>query len=191
MVRIITIYIGVFIALTYGDYFTTDFAITNGAAQEFNPAVREGQNDYSAWNMVLINIGFLLATAGALYWAILNKSRIAEKYLNNPLRATFNYLYLNPFSEKNAPKSALHILAFAQTCLFAKIFAIISNTLVITRGEGLADGLMAILSPYLGGTPLFIAVTGIILTPIWILALYIAANYAKPVVGAKPREAAA
>ncbi len=180
MSRIIMIYVGLFIALTYGDYWTTDFAITNGIAEEFNPAVRDGATDYKAGNMALINLGFLLATAGALIWAIRNRAGIAKKYLDRPARAAFNYFYLNPFSKKNAPKSALHLMAFALCCLFAKAFAIGSNTVGILHGRGLADPLVEILAPYLSGVPLYIAVTGIIITPMWILSLYISAHFAAP-----------
>ena len=176
MIRIISIYAGLFVALTYGDYWTTDFAITNGLAEEFNPAVRDGATAYKAMNMIWINIAFLLGTSGMLYWAMNNKSRASGHYLNHPLRASFNWFYLNPFSDKNVAKSPLHLLAFPLCCLFAKAFAITSNALGIIYGSGLAEPLVALLNPYLGGTILYVAVTGIIITPFWILSLYIAAS---------------
>lgn len=179
MIRIISIYAGLFIALTYGDYWTTDFAITNGLAEEFNPAVRDGATAYKAWNMIGINIAFLLGTSGMLYWALTNSSRISDIYLKQPFRASFNYFYVNPFSDKNIVKSPLHLLAFPLCCLFAKAFAITSNALGIVYGTGLADPIVAMLNPYLSGTPLYVAVTGIIITPFWIMSLYIAASVAE------------
>ena len=191
MIRIISIYAGLFVALTYGDYWTTDFAITNGLAEEFNPAVRDGPTAYKAMNMIGINIAFLLGTSGMLYWAMNNKRRISDRYLNHPLRASFNYFYVNPFSDKNMVKSPLHLLAFPLCCLFAKAFAITSNALAIIYGSGLAEPVVAMLNPYLSGTPLYVAVTGIIITPFWILSLYIAAFAVKEGHGFRTAEAVA
>ena len=43
-----------------------------------------------------------------LVWALRNADRIDPRYLAQPERAVFNYLYPNPFSSKNISKSVLH-----------------------------------------------------------------------------------
>lgn len=191
MTRIILIYAGLFIALTYGDYWTTNFAITNGMAEEFNPAIRDGATSYKVWNMIWLNVVFLFATSGMLYWAINNKSRISDIYLKYPVLASFNYFYINPVSDKNIVKSPLHLMAFPLCCLFAKAFAITSNSFGILYGSGLADPVVAVLAPYLSGTLLYVAVTGIIFTPFWMMSLYIAAFAARDRNGFRPVAVAA
>jgi hypothetical protein len=130
MFRIVFLYVAAFILLTATDVGTTLWATSIGAGQEFNHTVATPEGLLALERMLLINGAVLLFTAGMLIWAVRNVDRIDPVYLARPERAVFNYLYLNPFSLKNMPKSVLHYLAVPLVLVIFKAFASLNNTLI-------------------------------------------------------------
>ena len=176
MFRIVFLYLGAFILLTAADVGTTLWASSIGAGQEFNHAVATPEGLLAVERMLLINGAMLLFTAGMLVWALRNTDRIDPRYLARPEHAVFNYLYLNPFSSKNMPKSVLHYLALPLVMLIFKAFASINNTLIGLKVPDLVTPLAIEVHSHVGEGPLaFWVVIFILFHPRWWLALRITA----------------
>ena len=176
MLRIVLIYVGTFILLTVTDIGTTLWATSIGAGQEFNHAVTTPKGLLAVERMLLINAAVLIFTAGMLVWALRNADRIDPSYLARPERAVFNYFYLNPFSQKNMPRSVLHYLALPLVILIFKAFASVNNTLIGFNLPDLATPLAIEVQRHVGeGPAAFWLVIFILFHPMWWLALRITA----------------
>ena len=177
MFRIVLIYVGAFVLLTATDVGTTLWASSMGAGQEFNHAVATPEGLLAVERMLLINAAMLLFTAGMLFWALRNADRIDPRYLARPERAVFNYfLYLNPFSQKNMPRSVLHYLALPLVMLMFKAFASMNNTLIGLKVPDLVTPLAIEVQSLVGeGPAAFWVVIFILFHPMWWLALRITA----------------
>ena len=112
--------------------------------------------------MLAVNAAMLVLLAGMLWWALNNRHRIDPLCLAQPHRALFSWLHLNPFGERNVPKTALVYIAMAPTVLMGKALASINNLLI---GAGLPDLI----------TPLAMAVNRLVEGPAayWILIMII------------------
>jgi hypothetical protein len=126
--------------------------------------------------LLLINVAILLFTSGMLVWALRNTDRIDPRYLTRPERAVFNYFYLNPFSQKNMPRSVLHYLALPLVMLMFKAFASMNNTLIGLKVPDLVTPLAIEVKSLVGeGPAAFWVVIFILFHPMWWLALRITA----------------
>jgi hypothetical protein len=176
MFRIVFLYVAAFILLTATDVGTTLWATSIGAGQEFNHTVATPEGLLALERMLLINGAVLLFTSGMLIWAVRNVDRIDPGYLARPERAVFNYLYLNPFSRKNMPKSVLHYLALPLVLLVFKAFASLNNTLIASSVPDLVTPLAREVHRHVGEGPMaFWLVIVILFHPMWWLALRITA----------------
>lgn len=176
MFRIVLIYVGAFILLTATDVGTTLWASSIGAGQEFNHSVATPEGLLAIERMLFINAAVLIFTAGMLVWALRNADRIDHRYLARPERAAFNYFYLNPFSTKNMPKSALHYLALPLVMLIFKTFASMNNALIGFNVPDLVTPLAIEVQRHVGtGPAAFWVVIFILFHPMWWLALRITA----------------
>jgi len=177
MFRIVLIYVGAFILLTATDVGTTLWASSIGAGQEFNHAVATPEGLLAIERMLLINGAMVLFTSGMLVWALRNTDRIDPSYLARPERAVFNYFYLNPFSQKNMPRSVLHYLALPLVMLMFKAFASMNNTLIGHKVPDLVTPLAIEVQSLVGeGPAAFWVVIFILFHPMWWLALRITAS---------------
>jgi hypothetical protein len=176
MFRIVLLYLGAFVLLTATDVGTTLWATATGAGQEFNHTVATPEGLLAMERMLLINGAVLIFTAGMLVWALRNVDRIDPGYLARPERAVFNYLYLNPFSSKNMPKSVLHYLALPLVMVIFKAFASVNNTLIGFDVPDLVTPLAREVHRHFGeGPAAFWVVIFILFHPMWWLALRITA----------------
>ena len=176
MFRIVLLYVAAFILLTATDVGTTLWATSIGAGQEFNHTVATPEGLLALERMLLINGAVLLFTAGMLIWAVRNVDRIDPVYLARPERAVFNYLYLNPFSLKNMPKSVLHYLAVPLVLVIFKAFASLNNTLIASSVPDLVTPLAREVHRHVGEGPMaFWLVIVILFHPMWWLGLRITA----------------
>lgn len=181
MLWIVLLYVSGFVVLTATDIGTTLWALSVGAGQEFNHAVATADGLLQLERMLAINGAVLVFTAGMLVWALRNIGRIDPRYVDLPERAVFNYFYLNPFSDKNAPKAALHYLALPLTMLFFKVFASVNNSLIALKIPDLATPLAMAIRPYLGdGAAGFWAVIIVLFHPMWWVALRIVTAALQP-----------
>jgi len=176
MFRIVFIYVGAFILFTATDIGTTLWASSIGAGQEFNHVVATPEGLLAVERMLLINGAMLIFTAGMLVWALRNADRIDPRYLARPERAVFNYLYVNPFSQRNMPRSVLHYLALPLVMLIFKVFASVNNTLIGFNVPDLATPLAIEVQRHVGeGPAAFWVVIFILFHPMWWIALRVTA----------------
>lgn len=176
MLWIVLSYVAGFIILTATDIGTTLWAIGLGAGQEFNHVLATPEGRLRLERMLLINGGMLVFTAGMLLWALRNIDRIDSRYIDRPERAMFNYLYLNPFSSKNAPKATLHYLALPLCILLMKVFASANNSLIAMKIPDIVTPLAMGIRPYLGeGAATYWALIAILFHPMWWAALRVTA----------------
>jgi hypothetical protein len=176
MLRMVLLYVGAFILLTVTDVGTTLWATSIGAGEEFNHAVATPEGLLAVERMLFINAAVLIFTAGMLVWALRNADRIDPRYLARPERAVFNYLYLNPFSQRNMPRSVLHYLALPIVMLIFKAFASVNNTLIGFNLPDLATPLAIEVQRHVGASPAaFWVVIFILFHPMWWIALRITA----------------
>ena len=121
----------------------------------------------------------LVFTSFMLIWAWRNRLRIDTKYISRPERAMFNWIYLNPFSEQNVPKSAFHYLALAPGMLFFKTVVSFNNSLI---SFGLPDFLTPVASAiftFVQGPLAYWTLICLLFLPIWWLSLRVAAAFVR------------
>lgn len=126
----IGLYVAAFLTLTGTDLASTLWAASKGNGQEFNATVSDSTGLLAVERLLAVNGGLLLFSVGMLWWAIGRRDRIDPAYLAHPDRAVFNYFYLNPFSDKRIPVSALHYIAFAPAVLMFKAMVSLNNSLI-------------------------------------------------------------
>ena len=119
--------------LTATDAASTLLGIGSGLAQEANPHVGGEPGAFDLGRFLWINgAGFLVLTA-MLVWGLGSSHRIDPRYLNRPSLAFWNWLYLNPFSDRNVPRAAFHFIANSVCVLGMKGLAT-GNNLLIAAG---------------------------------------------------------
>lgn len=97
--------------LTATDAASTLQGVGSGLAEEANPHVGGEPGAFDLGRFLWINgVGFLVLTA-MLVWVFGSRHRIDPRYLNRPSLAFWNWLYLNPFSDRNVPRAAFHFIA--------------------------------------------------------------------------------
>lgn len=167
-------YIASFIALTGADVASTTLGIAAGAS-EFNHTLATSDGGVKIAQMLLVNAAMLAFTSFMLIWAWRNRLRIDQLYISRPERAMFNWIYLNPFSERNVPKSAFHYIALAPGMLLFKAVVSFNNSLISC---GLPDFLTPVASAIftlLQGPLAYWALIFLLFLPIWWLSLRLAA----------------
>lgn len=175
MSRITLIFSALFLLFTFGDAWSTNHALQAGFGQEFNPVMEDGSGGMIEYKFWIINIIALGMSAFMLEWAIRNRNYAGEKYLKNPLRASLNWVYLNPFSKANKPKAILHWPAMAIGLVLIKPFAILNNLNIAKGSSGFLDSAVIWLAQYLEGGLLYLAVISLVVMPLWIASLYVVA----------------
>ena len=175
MSRITLIFSILFLLFTFGDAWSTNYALQAGFGQEFNPLVEDGNGRMIEYKFWIINIITLGISTFMLEWAIRNREYVGEKYLKNPLRASLNWTYLNPFSKKNKPKAIMHWPAMAIGFIFIKPFAIFNNLNIAQDRSGFLDAAIIWFGQYLEGGLLYFVVISLVILPLWIISLYMVA----------------
>jgi hypothetical protein len=89
----------------------------------------------------------------------------------------FNWIYLNPFSERNVPKSAFHYLALAPGMLLFKAFASFNNGLISFGLPDLVTPIASTISTFAQGGLAYWLLIFLLFLPIWWLSLRIAASF--------------
>jgi hypothetical protein len=171
-------YIACFIALTGADFVSTILGIAAGAS-EFNHTMATSEGDLKIAQFLLVNAAMLAFTSFMLIWAWRNRLRIDTKYISRPERAMFNWIYLNPFSERNMPKSAFHYLALAPGMLLFKTVVSFNNLLI---SFGLPDYLTPVasaISTFVQGPLAYWTLICLLFLPIWWLSLRVAAAFVR------------
>ena len=171
-------YVAGFIALTGADLVSTILGIAAGAS-EFNHTLATSGGDIKIAQFLLVNAAMLVFTSFMLIWAWRNRLRIDTKYISRPERAMFNWIYLNPFSERNVPKSAFHYLALAPGMLFFKTVVSFNNSLI---SFGLPDFLTPVASAiftFVQGPLAYWTLICVLFLPIWWLSLRLAAAFVR------------
>ena len=172
------VYVAGFIALTGADVVSTILGIAAGAS-EFNHTLATSEGGLKIAQFLLVNAAMLLFTSFMLIWAWRNRLRIDTKYISRPERAMFNWIYLNPFSERNVPKSAFHYLALAPGMLFFKTVVSFNNSLI---SFGLPDFLTPVASAiftFVEGPLAYWTLISLMFLPIWWLSLHVAAAFVR------------
>jgi hypothetical protein len=133
--------------------------------------------DLKTAQFLLVNAAMLAFTSFMLIWAWRNRLRIDKKYISRPERAMFNWIYLNPFSERNVPKSAFHYLALAPGMLLFKTVVSFNNSLI---SFGLPDFLTPVASAiftFAQGPLAYWILICLLFLPIWWFSLRVAAAF--------------
>jgi hypothetical protein len=169
-------YIAGFVALTGADYISTILGIAEGAS-EFNHTMADGDGGLRTARFLAVNAAMLAFTCFMLSWAWRNHARIDQRYITRPERAMFNWIYLNPFSERNVPKSAFHYLALAPGMLLFKAFASFNNGLISFGLPDLVTPIASTISTFAQGGLAYWLLIFLLFLPIWWLSLRIAASF--------------
>ena len=175
-------YIAGFIALTGADLASTILGIAAGAS-EFNHTVATSGGDLKTAQFLLVNAAMLAFTSFMLIWAWRNRLRIDKKYISRPERAMFNWIYLNPFSERNVPKSAFHYLALAPGMLLFKAFASFNNTLIFFGLPYIVTPVASAIFTFVQGPLVYWILICLLFLPIWWLSLRVAAAFLRASAG--------
>lgn len=176
MKKWVWVYIAGFIALTGADFATTILGIRAGAS-EFNHTLATSGGDLKTAQFLLVNAAMLAFTSFMLIWAWRNRLLVDKKYIYRPERAMFNWIYLNPFSERNVPKSAFHYLALAPGMLIFKIFASFNNSLISFGLPDLLTPIASAIFTFVQGPLAYWILIFLLFLPIWWLSLRVAAAF--------------
>ena len=171
-------YIAGFIALTGADLASTILGIAAGAS-EFNHTVATSGGDLKTAQFLLVNAAMLAFTSFMLIWAWRNRLRIDKKYISRPERAMFNWIYLNPFSERNVPKSAFHYLALAPGMLFFKTVVFFNNSLISFGQPDFLTPVASAIFTFVQGPLAYWTLICVLFLPIWWLSLRLAAAFVR------------
>lgn len=176
MWTVILVYILAYALATLADAGSTLLAMASGAGQEFNATVSNEHKMLDLEVFAYINSGLLVFTVGMLVWALLNRSRIEPRYLERPYLAVASIFYLNPFSELTIGRSPLHYIALAPAIVIFKAIVAVNNTLISLNMPDLLTPLAVLSVRQFGEIAGYWAVITVLLIPVWVVSLYIAAS---------------
>jgi hypothetical protein len=169
-------YIAGFIALTVTDLASTILGVASGA-HEFNATVATDEGGINIARFLGVNAAMLAFTSFMLIWAWRNRLHINQLYISQPARAVFNWIYLNPFSERNVPKSAFHYIALAPGMLIFKAFASFNNTLIFFGLPDIVTPIASAIFTFAEGPLAYWILICLLFLPIWWLSLRVAAGF--------------
>ena len=175
-------YIAGFIALTGADLASTILGVAAGA-YEFNHKMATGDGGLKTVQFFAVNAAMLAFTSFMLTWAWRNRRRIDQRYISQPARAMFNWIYLNPFSERNVPKSAFHYLALAPGMLLFKAFASFNDTLIFFGLPDIVTPVASAIFTFVQGPLVYWILICLLFLPIWWLSLRVAAAFLRASAG--------
>lgn len=176
MWNVVFAYILAFALVTLADAGSTLLAMASGAGQEFNPVLSDQQKELDLEMFAYVNGGLLAFSAGMLAWALINRSRIEPRYIERPYLAAASIFYLNPFSESTIGRSPLHYIALAPAIVIFKAIIALNNTLISLNIPDLLTPLAVLFVRQFGDLAGYVAVITVLLIPIWLVSLYIAAR---------------
>lgn len=176
MQKLVWAYVAGFAALTVADFVSTIMGIAAGAS-EFNHTMATSEGDLRIAPFFLVNAAMLAFTSFMLIWAWRNRARIDQRYISRPERAMFNWIYLNPFSERNVPKSAFHYLALAPGMLLFKTVASVNNSLISFGLPDILTPVASVIFNFAKGPLAYWILIFLLFLPIWWLSLRVAAAF--------------
>lgn len=153
--------------LTTTDAASTLLALRSGKGREANPHVAGGEQGFDLERFLWINGLMFLFLLGMLIWSILSRHRVNPVYCERPLRAFWNWLYLNPFSDRNVPKSAFHYLAGALLVLGFKLLATSNNLLIASGSQDLLTPIARVVFRWVPGTLGYWVLIFLLFLPLW------------------------
>jgi hypothetical protein len=170
--RIVSIYLLLFALSALADLGSTLLGHAAGAV-EFNPAVGGG-GQIDVARFAALNLVAAALIGGMLGWGLTRRAVVDPRYMQAPLAGALTWLtYLNPFSDRNAPRAVFHWVAIAISLLLVRLAAVLNNLLITS---GLPDAItplarLAALQPsealvYPLAATAFIA-------PFWVISLYL------------------
>ncbi len=124
------LFILAYLVLTATDAASTLLGIRSGLAQESNPHVGEQSGSFDLDRFLCMNGAVLLVLTGMLVWSFRSRDSIDPRYLGRPRLAFWNFIYLNPFAQRNIPRSAFHYIATPICILGMKGLATVNNLLI-------------------------------------------------------------
>lgn len=170
--KIVAVYVTCYLLATLADAASTAAAMQSGAG-EFNPHVADEAGLLHRFRFLIVNALILAFTSAMLAWAWNRRDRIDARLLHAPWRGLYDWAtYLNPFSARNIPKSALHYMAAAPALLALKLFATVNNTLIHAGIPDVVTPLSHAVLARFDGTLAFWIVIFILWQPFWLGALY-------------------
>lgn len=169
---IVVLYVALYVAATSADALSTLAGLRAGGA-EFNPHVADAAQAVQWTRFLGLNALVLLATTLMLGWAWARRDRIDAGRLEAPWRGLYEcYTYLNPFADRNVPRSALHLVATAPAIIGCKLFVAANNLLV---ANGVPDPLTPVahwLSGRLDDAVAYWCLIVLLWQPFWAASLY-------------------
>ena len=163
-----------FAALTFTDAASTLLALRSGTGQEANPHVATAGLGFDLQRFLWINGLVYLFLLGMLIWAIRSRSKVDPLYREHPLRAFWNWLYLNPFSQRNVSRAAFHYLATAPLMLAFKMFATGNNLLIANGLPDLITPVARLVYQWIPGALGYWGLIFLLFLPLWWVSLLLA-----------------
>lgn len=176
MWTVILAYILAFTVATLADAGSTLLAMASGQGQEFNAAVADESKMLNLEMFAYLNGGLLVFSVVMLTWALLNRSRIEPRYIERPYLAAGSVFYLNPFSGTTIGRSPLHYIALAPALVIFKSIVALNNTLISLDIPDLLTPVAVAAIQRFGELAGYWAVIAVLLIPVWLVSLYIAAG---------------
>lgn len=158
-------------ALTATDAASTLLALRSGRGREANPHVACGEQGLDLERFLWINGLLFLFLLGMLIWSILSRHRVDPVYRERPLQAFWNWLYLNPFSDRNTPKAAFQYLAVALLALGFKLLGTGNNLLIASGLQDLLTPVAGVVFRWVPGTPGYWLLIFLLFLPLWWVSL--------------------
>ncbi len=154
-------------ALTTTDAASTLLALRSGKGREANPHVAGGEQGFDLERFLWINGLLFLFLLGMLIWSILSRHKVDPVYRERPLHAFWNWLYVNPFSDRNVPKAAFHYLAGALLVLGFKLLATGNNLLIASGSQDLLTPVASVVFRWVPGMPGYWVLIFLLFLPLW------------------------
>lgn len=176
-------YVIAFVLATAADAGTTLMAMASGAGQEFNAAVSDGQKMLHLETFAYVNGAVLVFSSVMLVWALLNRSRIAPRFIAHPMLAAHSIIYFNPFSPSTISRSPLHYIALAPALVLFKLLVATNNALINMQIPDLLTPLAMLAVRQFGEFAGYWIVIALMIVPVWLVSLYMAAGVVRALDG--------